>query len=129
MMYFIFFYYILFVVVIALIKSVGKPTLSTSRERAASRERKRLEAESKLEAIRRTGERIRAERDRIKNNCKMGNLISKRLGYLYDLRKKAVKRFGKDTPQVVLIDRWIVEKDSLMKQLLENASSNHQDMS
>lgn len=33
----------------------------------------------------------------------------KRLEYLYRLRKKAVKRFGEESEQVVRIDKWLME--------------------
>ena len=42
--------------------------------------------------------------------------LEKRLDYLYRLRKKAVKRFGDNTPQVALIDRWITEVRRYMVQ-------------
>lgn len=35
--------------------------------------------------------------------------MEKRLEYLYRLRKKAVKRFGEDSEQVVRIDKWLME--------------------
>lgn len=35
--------------------------------------------------------------------------MEKRLEYLYRLRKKAVKRFGEDSEQVVRIDKWLSE--------------------
>lgn len=35
--------------------------------------------------------------------------LEKRLNYLYKLRKKAIKRFGKDSEQTALIERWITE--------------------
>lgn len=35
--------------------------------------------------------------------------MEKRLEYLYSLRKKAVKRFGEDSEQVVRIDKWLSE--------------------
>ena len=35
--------------------------------------------------------------------------LEKRLKYLYKLRKKAIKRFGKDSEQTALIERWITE--------------------
>ena len=35
--------------------------------------------------------------------------MEKRLEYLYRLRKKAVKRFGDDSEQVVRIDKWLME--------------------
>lgn len=35
--------------------------------------------------------------------------MEKRLEYLYSLRKKAVKRFGEDSEQVALIDKWLME--------------------
>lgn len=35
--------------------------------------------------------------------------MEKRLEYLYRLRKKAVKRFGKESEQVARIDKWLME--------------------
>lgn len=35
--------------------------------------------------------------------------MEKRLEYLYRLRKKAVKRFGEESEQVVRIDKWLME--------------------
>ena len=35
--------------------------------------------------------------------------MEKRLEYLYRLRKKAAKRFGEDSEQVVRIDKWLSE--------------------
>ena len=35
--------------------------------------------------------------------------LEKRLNYLYKLRKKAIKRFGEDSEQTALINRWITE--------------------
>lgn len=35
--------------------------------------------------------------------------MEKRLEYLYSLRKKAVKRFGEESEQVVRIDKWLME--------------------
>lgn len=35
--------------------------------------------------------------------------MEKRLEYLYRLRKKAVKRFGEESEQVVRIDKWLSE--------------------
>lgn len=35
--------------------------------------------------------------------------MEKRLEYLYRLRKKAVKRFGEESEQVLRIDKWLME--------------------
>ena len=52
--------------------------------------------------------------------------LEKRLDYLYRLRKKAVKRFGDNTPQLALIDRWITEVRRYMVQfdIISNAAFN-----
>ena len=42
--------------------------------------------------------------------------LEKRLDYLYRLRKKAVKRFGEDSPEIALVDRWITEVRRYMVQ-------------
>lgn len=52
--------------------------------------------------------------------------LEKRLDYLYRLRKKASRRFGGNSPQVALVDRWITEVRRYMVQfdIVSNAASN-----
>lgn len=95
-------FYIFFaiIIVILIIKETTKGAMRNLNEADVKRELEESKEYYKL---------IKRESWLRRVASKESRRLEKRLNYLYKLRKKAIKRFGKDYEQTALIERWITE--------------------
>lgn len=95
-------FYIFFVIIIVIliIKETTKGAMRNLNEADVKRELEESKEYYKL---------IKRESWLRRVASKESRRLEKRLNYLYKLRKKAIKRFGKDSEQTALIERWITE--------------------
>lgn len=95
-------FYIFFaiIIVILIIKETTKGAMRNLNEADVKRELEESKEYYKL---------IKRESWLRRVASKESRRLEKRLNYLYKLRKKAIKRFGKDSEQTALIERWITE--------------------
>lgn len=95
-------FYIFFaiIIVILIIKETTKGAMRNLNEADVKRELEESKEYYKL---------IKRESWLRRVASKESRRLEKRLNCLYKLRKKAIKRFGKDSEQTALIERWITE--------------------